>query len=158
MRRYLLDTNICIFLLKAQPQVLKHIELAGAANCFISEITVAELLFGVEKGIEKSPDPAAERRKLDEFIATLQILPISQTLRIFACEKRRLQRLGHPIDEFDLFIGATSLAYDLTMITNNTKDFILLDNIILEDWLQPPDTDTDAYQKNRRPTWSRLFF
>ena len=67
----------------------------------------------------------------------MQPLTISSSLRTYASEKRRLQRLGQTVDDFDLLIGATALAHDMTMVTNNTKDFNQLQGIVLEDWTKP---------------------
>ena len=67
MRRYLLDTNICILLMKSRTPVLHHLARVGPSNCFVSEITIAELLFGVKNGVEKSANPEAERSKLEVF-------------------------------------------------------------------------------------------
>lgn len=101
-----------------------------AENCFISEMTLAELKFGVEK----SEKPEKNKKTLDNFLTGVQILPIFHSLNLYAKEKARLQKIGTPIDDFDLLIGATSVTHKLTMVTNNTNHFKRISGIKLEDW------------------------
>ncbi len=101
-------------------------------NIFISEITLAELKYGVEN----SEKPKKNRRVLDNFLTGVKILPIFHALDFFAKEKARLKRKGALIDDFDLLIGSTSVQHNLVMVTNNTKHFKRISNIELEDWTQ----------------------
>lgn len=103
---------------------------ATADNCFISEMTLAELKFGVEK----SEKPEKNKKALDNFLTGVQILPIFHSLDLFAKEKARLQKAGTTIDDFDLFIGVTSVTHKLTMVTNNSNHFKRISGIKLEDW------------------------
>ena len=132
MTKYLLDTNICIFFLKGLFELDAKIKEVGLENCFISEVTVAELKFGAEK----SQKVEQNRLVVSTFISQMNILPIFNSLDFYAQEKNRLQRQGTPIDEFDLLIGATALANDLVLVTNNTKHFKRLTDIQIEDWTQ----------------------
>lgn len=132
MTKYLLDTNICIFFLKGLFELDAKIKEVGLENCFISEVTVAELKFGAEK----SQKVKRNRLVVSIFISQMNILPIFNSLDFYAQEKNRLQRQGTPIDEFDLLIGATALANDLVLVTNNTKHFKRLTDIQIEDWTQ----------------------
>lgn len=100
-------------------------------ECFISEITLAELKFGVQN----SEKPAKNKQVLEKFLTGVQILPIFHSLDLYAEEKARLRKLGTPIDDFDLLIGVTSVNHDLTMVTNNTNHFKRIRNIKLEDWI-----------------------
>lgn len=104
----------------------------GLANCFISEITLAELKFGVAKSQAKKKNQIA----LENFLSGIQILPIFPALDIFAEEKARLQNSGFIIDDFDLLIGATAISFNLTMVTNNTSHFSRLNDIKLENWTE----------------------
>lgn len=99
-------------------------------DCFISEITLAELKFGVEK----SEKPDKNRKTLINFLTGVQILPIFHSLDLYATEKAKLQKAGTPIDDFDLLIGVTAVTHKLTMVTNNTKHFRQISGIKLEDW------------------------
>ena len=101
-----------------------------ADNCFVSEITLAELKFGVEK----SEKPEKNKKALDNFLTGVQILPIFHSLDLYAKEKARLQKAGTPIDDFDLLIGVTSVSHKMTMVTNNTNHFKRIKGIKLEDW------------------------
>lgn len=103
---------------------------ATADNCFISEMTLAELKFGVEK----SEKPEKNKKALDNFLTGVQILPIFHSLDLFAKEKARLQKAGTTIDDFDLLIGVTSVTHKLTMVTNNSNHFKRISGIKLEDW------------------------
>lgn len=99
-------------------------------DCFISEITLAELKFG----IENSEKPAKNKKALDNFLSGVQILPIFHSLDLYAKEKARLRKAGTPIDDFGLLIGVTSVTHKLVMVTNNTTHFKRINGIKLEDW------------------------
>lgn len=99
-------------------------------NLFISEIALAELKFGVEN----SEQPAKNRRALLNFLTGVQLLPIVQALYVFAKEKACLRKSGNIIDDFDLLIGATSVAHGLTLVTNNSRHLARIKGIELEDW------------------------
>lgn len=116
--------------MKGKFNLEEKLDKETSENCFISEITLAELKFGVEK----SEKPEKNRKVLDNFLTGVQILPIFHSLDLFAKEKTRLQRAGTPIDDFDLLIGVTSVTHHLTMVTNNTNHFKWINGIVLEDW------------------------
>lgn len=105
-------------------------EDVGSENCFISEITLAELKFGVANSRAKQKN----QKVLENFLNGVQLLPIFPALDIYATEKARLRKSGKIIDDFDLLIGATAVAFDLIMVTNNTSHFSRLKDIKLEDW------------------------
>ncbi|MEO7120009.1 MAG: type II toxin-antitoxin system VapC family toxin [Ginsengibacter sp.] len=130
MKKYLLDTNICIFFIKGLYSLNKKIAEAGEYNCFISEITVAELKYGVEN----SKTIESMRLVIDAFIPKFAIIPIYNSLDIYAKEKVKLRKQGLLIDDFDILIGATAMANNMIMVTNNTTHFNRLENIVIEDW------------------------
>lgn len=132
MNQYLLDTNICIYYIKGLYDLKSKFKEVSPENCFISEITLAELKFGVAKSQAKEKNQKA----LENFLSGIQILPIFPALDIYAEEKTRLQKSGKIIDDFDLLIGATAVSFDLTMVTNNTRHFSRLNDIKLEDWTE----------------------
>ena len=125
MKKYLLDTNICIYFLKGLFELYHKIEQAGIENCFISEITVAELKFGAEN----SSNPTKNKETIDKFLNKFTILPIFTSLDIYAKEKTRLRKKGKPLDDFDLLIGATAVSNNLTLVTKNISDFNRLEII-----------------------------
>jgi tRNA(fMet)-specific endonuclease VapC len=130
MNGYLLDTNICIFYLKGRFRLEEKMQKVKWKNCFISEITVAELKFGAAS----SDNPAKRKPVIEEFIKKLQILPIYSALDFYASEKTRLRKSGNIIDEFDLLIGSTAHVNDLVMVTNNVAHLGRIAGIQIEDW------------------------
>jgi tRNA(fMet)-specific endonuclease VapC len=130
LKNYLIDTNTCIFFIKGKFELNKKFEQVGIENCFISEITLAELKFGVENSESKEKNQEA----LDNFLTGVKIIPIFHSLGLYAKEKARLRKAGTPIDDFDILIAVTSLTHNLIMVTNNTEHFKRINGILLEDW------------------------
>ena len=128
--KYLLDTNICIFGIKKKFDIEKKFAEVGIENCFISEITFAELKFGVEN----SNDIIKNQKTLDDFLSGIKFIPIVEVIDFYAKEKARLRKVGITIEEFDLLIGCTSVTQNLIMVTNNTDHFKRIKGIRLEDW------------------------
>ena len=128
MKNYLIDTNTCIYYIKGKFDLKKKFEKVDPDNCFISEITLAELKFEVENSEKK------EKKALDHFLTGIKIVPIFHSLDLYASEKARLRKEGTSVDDFDLLIGATSVTHNLTMVTNNTDHFKRIKGIALEDW------------------------
>ena len=116
--------------MKGKFELEAKFDKATADNCFISEMTLAELKFGVEK----SEKHEKNKKALDNFLTGVQILPIFHSLDLYAKEKARLQKAGTSVDDFDLLIGVTSVTHKLTMVTNNTNHFKRINGIKLEDW------------------------
>lgn len=131
MKKYLLDTNICVYFLKGQFELDKRIEKAETENCFVSEITIAELKFGAENSEKKEKN----RKTVNEFVSKFTIIPIFNSLDVYAKEKARLRKEGRPLDDFDLLIGATAISNSLTLVTRNISDFERLEGIDLENWV-----------------------
>lgn len=127
---YLLDTNICIYFLKGRYGLVEKIERIGFENLFISEITVAELKYGVEK----SATPDKNRPVINELIDRFKQLPIYGALDVYAKEKARLKKEGNIVDDLDLLIGATAIENNMILVTNNEKHFVRLQNIKVENW------------------------
>ena len=129
--QYLLDTNICIFFLRGLLDYKIIINDKGLENCYISEITVFELKFGAEK----SNNPKKSHVAVDRFIQGLSIIPIYGCAKRYAEEKVRLRKNGTPLhDEFDLLIGVTAIENQLTLVTDNLKDFKNLEGLKVENW------------------------
>ena len=135
MSLYLLDTNICVHLIKGEFEIKEKIAKVGTKSCFLSEVTLAELLFGIENS-------APDRRRLNQerfinFRALFvgRVLPISDFVYEYARQKAALKRKGRTVGEFDMLIGATAIVRGLTLVTRNTKDFINMSGIQLENWI-----------------------
>ena len=135
---YLLDTNICVHFLRGEYQLNARFAALGLAHCFVSEITVAELLFGAANSAPTWQ--ARQRQQVAEFQALFaeQVLPIGPALAIFAEQKAALRRTGRPIDDFDILIGSTALAHGFTLVTRNTRHFTKFSNLVLENWIDQP--------------------
>jgi tRNA(fMet)-specific endonuclease VapC len=131
LKRYLLDTNICIHFLGGEYDLNQKIEKAGTENCLVSEITIAELKFGAEN----SRDKEKNRNTIDDFVKKFSIIPIFNSLDTYAKEKARLRKKGLPLDDFDLLIGATAISNDFILVTRNISDFNRLEGINIENWI-----------------------
>lgn len=130
--KYMLDTNICIYLIKQKPpKVLKHFKSHSIGDIGISSITLAELRYGVAKSqhVEKN------RQALDEFILPLEIEDFNEKAADeYGVVRADLERAGKPIGSMDMLIGAHVLALGATLVTNNTKEFKQVQNLKVVDW------------------------
>ena len=132
---YLLDTNICIYLFQGQFDLDRKISQAGISSCYLSEITIAELLYGVENSHPNRRDK--NREKLDWLTTAFagRIVLIGESIREYARQKAALTKMGRPVGEFDLLIGSTAIVHSFTLVTRNTKDFLGMSGIQLENWI-----------------------
>ncbi|MBO09556.1 MAG: VapC toxin family PIN domain ribonuclease [Planctomycetaceae bacterium] len=132
--RYLLDTNICIYLIKRAPaKAFRRIQKLRVGDVGISAITFCELQFGVAN----SAKPEKNQLALMEFLAPVEILDFPAAAGVVYGEVRtKLQRKGKPIGNYDLLIGVHALQAGLTLVTNNTKEFKRIPNLKLENWVK----------------------
>ena len=128
---YLLDTNICIHFFRGKYGIIEKLEDVNPENCAISEITLAELVFGAEN----SNNPDKNHRLIDQLTDFLTILPIYDSIPIYGREKTRLRKSGIMISDFDLLIGCTAIEKDLIMVTENIREFDRISGIKLENWV-----------------------
>ena len=128
---YLLDTNICIHFFRGKFNLLEKIEMIKLQNCAISEITLAELVFGAENRSNRIKN----KNLISVFSTQLTILPILSAIDSYAQEKVRLRTEGKMISDFDLLIGSTAVANDLIMVTENVREFERINNIKIENWI-----------------------
>lgn len=133
-QRYLLDTNICAFWLRDKYDVKHRVNEVGMENCYISEITIAELKFGKEYGKLKG-GPKYKDQKLEEFLDNINVLPIAPVFDLYGIEKARLRMAGTPTSDYDLLIGCTAVAKNMVMVTQNVKDFKNIKGIKIENWI-----------------------
>ncbi|MDD4190511.1 MAG: type II toxin-antitoxin system VapC family toxin [Mangrovibacterium sp.] len=132
MAKYLLDTNVCIFFLKGKYNLNEKLKQVKLENCGISEVTLAELKYGAE-----CSDRVADNRKMiDNFAKEIAIIPIFNSLDIYAREKAKLRKNGKLIDDFDILIGATAIANDLILVTENEKHLIRISKVKIENWIK----------------------
>ena len=132
--KYILDTNICIYIINEKPdKVLRKFELYPVYEFGISSITHAELQYGIEKSKNKNTNQAA----LDEFLLPLTILPFHGQ-RLVTCYgeiRASLESKGQTIGPLDMLIAAHALSLDLTIISNNIKEFSRIPNLKCENWI-----------------------
>ena len=133
-KQYLLDTCICAYWLRNKMNVRDCINTIGFENCYISEITIAELKFGKAYGQIKG-GPKYREQPLKKFFEAVNVLSISPIFDLYAEEKARLALAGRPTGEFDLLIGCTAVAKDMILVTENVKDFQNINGIQIENWI-----------------------
>ncbi len=132
MKKYLLDTSICVFLFRGKRNVAQRLNKIGRECCFICDVVLAELRYGAYKS-----DRTEENLKLiDEFVKEIKVLPFADSIDVYAQEKLRLKNSGKLIEDFDLLIGCAAKAANLTMVTHNVKHFIHIDGLDIEDWVE----------------------
>ncbi|MEQ8685289.1 MAG: type II toxin-antitoxin system VapC family toxin [Imperialibacter sp.] len=129
--KYLLDTNICIYFFRGKHNLVDQIESIGIANCAISEITLAELVFGAENSL----NPQKNHSLIEKLASQISILPIFNCISFYGKEKARLRKAGTMISDFDLLIGATAVANELIMVTQNEREFERIKGINIENWI-----------------------
>ena len=132
MSKYLLDTDICIYSMKGMFSINEKIQSIGIEHCYISEITVLELTYGVENSHDSKK--ANNQNKLKSMLKSMKVVPLNTCMHLFAKEKVNLKRQGNLIDNFDLIIGCTAVANDMILVTRNTKHFQRIHNIRIENW------------------------
>ncbi len=130
--KYLLDTNICIFLLRGNRDVADKLIELGEGRCLISEITVYELLFGAYNSGRK----AAEINKVKNFIKHFPIAPLMDSADEYASLKVSLRAKGIMIDEFDLIIASAAIARKYVLVTDNLKHFQRIEGLKIENWIK----------------------
>ena len=130
--KYLLDTNICIHFFRGKFNLIGKLESIGLNNCAISEITLAELVFGAENSL----NPSKNHDLIEQFSKQVTILPIYDSIKLYGIEKTRLRKAGSMISDFDLLIGCTAIEKDLIMVTENTREFERISNIVIENWVE----------------------
>ena len=131
--RYMLDTNICIFIIKNRPEnvIRKFMEHEQEDIC-ISSITYAELVHGVEKSQAKEKNRIA----LMLFLSEIQIIPFDDMAgQVYGVIKTDLQKKGTPIGPLDTLIAAHAKALNYTLVTNNIREFVRVEGLKLEDWV-----------------------
>jgi len=128
---YLLDTNICIHFFRGRFNLLSKFEEVGIENLAISEITLAELVYGAEK----SQHPTKNHKLIQELLEFVAVLPIYSAIYFYGKEKARLVSSGTMIGDYDLLIGCTAVENELIMVTENTSEFERIDKIKIQNWI-----------------------
>ena len=132
MLRYMLDTNLCIRVLRDRPASARRRFNEEAEGLCISTVVLAELLHGAAR----SARPADNRRAVEEFAARLEVLAFDAAAADHAADIRAdLERKGTPIGAYDLLIAGHARSRGLALITGNLGEFRRVDGLRCEDWL-----------------------
>ncbi len=135
MLKYLLDTNIVIYVIKRRPLEVLATFNAHATRMATSVVTLAELLHGAEK----SSHPTANLAVVEDFISRLEVLPYTpKAAQHYGQIRAALERVGQPIGVNDLHIAAHARSEGLILVTNNVSEFERVPALQLENWIQPP--------------------
>lgn len=131
--KYLLDTNICIYIIKQKPSiVLERLQKVKVNEIGISVITLAEL----EYRVAKSGFPERNKLALIQFLVPFEISPFSETAAaIYGRIRSDLEKKGQIIGPYDLLIGAQALSENLTLVTNNEREFQRIPGLMIENWV-----------------------
>ncbi len=132
--KYLLDTNICIYLIKQKPpEVRHHFERLSAGDVGISSITVAELMYGVQKSQHREQNRIA----LEQFLLPLVVAPFdAYAATKYGALRAALEAQGTPIGALDMLIAAHALALNVILVTNNTKEFRRVSELEVVNWVE----------------------
>lgn len=133
-QRYLLDTNICIYIAKnAPPAVRRRMELHAASDMAMSVITWGELIFGAEK----SQSRARALATIDQLAGLIAIRDMPRdAARHYGEIRAALEQSGQPIGGNDLWLAAHARAEGLVMVTNNTREFLRVPGLLVENWAE----------------------
>ncbi len=132
MKGYLLDTNICIFAFREKYGIDERLERIGRQCCYVTDVTVMELRFGAYKSEKKEEN----LNIVNDFISKVNVIPFASAIDTFCQEKLRLQGLGTPIEDYDLFIGCAAKVAGLTMVTDNVQHLSRIEGLRVENWVQ----------------------
>ena len=132
MLRYLLDTNIVIYVLKRRPVEVLSTFNANASRMAMSSITLAELLHGAEKSSRVSENLAA----IEDFCSRLEVLPYGpKAAQHYGAIRAALEKLGQPIGVNDMHIAAHARSEGLVLVTNNVGEFARVPALEVENWV-----------------------
>lgn len=132
MARYLLDTNICVYVMKNEPATIRGRFNRMAEQLAISSVTLGELYFGVEKSGRRAENVDT----LEELVARLDVLPFDRKAAAhFGQLRAELERIGKPVGAYDLMIGAQARAEGLIIVTNNMREFERMPGVRAENWV-----------------------
>ena len=132
--KYMLDTNICIYLIKRQPrEVIDKFKGIALGEISVSTVTVAEMMYGVGKSQYKEKNQTA----LQAFFAPLEIVDFDFTAaQQFGVIRAYLEETGRSIGAYDLMIAAHALSLGLVLVTNNEQEFQRITDLMVENWVK----------------------
>ena len=130
--KLLLDTNICIYIIKQQPAaVLKRFVEYQVGDIGISSITLSELRYGVAKSAHREKNAKA----LDEFVIPLEVISFDdEAAHVYGDIRATLEKAGTPIGAMDMLIAAHAVSLGIPLVTNNTREFVRISTLTIVDW------------------------
>ena len=130
--KVMLDTNICIYVIKRDPQqVIERFRSFAVGDIGISVITLAELQYGASK----SSQPKRNHEALQQFVSPLLVADFDRRASgVYAELRPKLERRGRPIGAMDLLIAAHALSLGVPLVTNNEKEFRRVAGLVVENW------------------------
>lgn len=131
--KYLLDTNICIALIRQKPvKVIESLVACAPGDVGVSTITIAELTYGAQK----SSQTTQNIESLEQFLLPIEVMDFNQPAAlVYGGLRAMLEKKGTPIGSLDMLIAAHALSLDVILVTHNTREFERVPKLILEDWL-----------------------
>lgn len=133
--RYLLDTNICIYISKKRPlEVYQRLSELSVGDVGMSLVTFGELRFGAEKSQHREV-ALGKLEQLKHYIPV--IMPTQEVSEKYGFIRNFLEKNGQPIGNNDLWIAAHALSINTILVTNNTKEFIRVPDLLVENWVNP---------------------
>lgn len=133
MLKYLLDTNIVIYVIKRRPIEVMGVFNENAGRMAISAITLSELYHGAEKSAKVAQNLAA----VEEFASLLEVLPYTaKASQHYGAIRASLGKAGRPIGVNDLHIAAHARSEGLTLVTNNLGEFERVPGLLMENWVE----------------------
>ena len=133
--RYMLDTNILVYVINARPHhqaVLDRFDLENPGDLAVSSITLAELRFGIEKSRQRE----ASRKALQRALDALNVIPFdAKAAETYGAMRADLEATGKPIGPLDTLIAAHALSLNLTLVTGNIREFSKVRHLQVENWV-----------------------
>ena len=137
MPRYMLDTNMCVYLMKNQPEAVAR----RFAQCFVGDVVMSAITYAeLEYGVTVSADPERERVNLAALVEDIPVAPFDLPAGV-AYGPIRLATRDRKKDHLDKLIAAHAVSLQAIVVTNNVKDFAKYPGVVTENWLKP---DADA--------------
>ncbi len=135
MPRYMLDTNMCIYLMKHQPEEVAR----RFAQCYVGDVVMSSITYAeLEYGVAASQNPENERINLASLVEDIQVIPFDTPAGVAYGPIRMATRDSTRKDSLDKLIAAHAVALNVTIVTNNEKDFARYPGLAIENWIESP--------------------
>ena len=133
MPRYMLDTNMCIYLMKNQPEEVGR----RFAQCYVGDVVMSSITYAeLEYGVIASDNPTEERINLASLVEDIQVIPFNAAAGAAYGPLRMATRDGTKEDALDKLIAAHAVSLGVTVVTNNEKDFARYPGLTVENWIE----------------------